>query len=157
MTIPTIVPYQNIAISTEKEVEPIGVGGSYHPLVYKSIRIAHYYGRLIQVFVGAVISVDFCSVNILKVCAIFFFWTQIIVEIYTCISGTWEEHAIYFGLFLASNARYHEVATFEVLFHNEFTLQWITKYHIVIACYPAADSWGATLHESCTFAKLAEW
>ena len=43
LSITTIVPNQYVAVSSEEEVEPVGIRGRNHPLVNQSIRIAHYY------------------------------------------------------------------------------------------------------------------
>ena len=42
-SIPSVVPYEDVAVSSEEEVEPVGIGGGNHPLVDQSIGIAHYY------------------------------------------------------------------------------------------------------------------
>lgn len=42
LPISTIVPNEDVAVTTKEEIEPIGIGLRDHPLVYEGIWIAHY-------------------------------------------------------------------------------------------------------------------
>jgi len=42
-SISSVVPYQDVAVSPEEEVKPVGIRGGNHPLVDQGIWITHYY------------------------------------------------------------------------------------------------------------------
>lgn len=48
-TVSSDVPDENVAVSTEEEVEPVSIGRRDHPLVNKSIWVAHDDSRLVLV------------------------------------------------------------------------------------------------------------
>ena len=42
IAVATVVPDEHVAFTSEEEVKPIGVGGSYHPLVDHGVRVRDY-------------------------------------------------------------------------------------------------------------------
>ena len=49
ISVASVVPDEHVALSSEEEVKPIGVGGSYHPLVDHGVRIGNYDRGLVNV------------------------------------------------------------------------------------------------------------
>ena len=50
ISVASVVPDEHVALSSEEEVKPIGVGGSYHPLVDHGVRVGDYDCGLVNVF-----------------------------------------------------------------------------------------------------------
>ena len=50
LTVASIVPNEDIAVPSQKEIKPVSVSRSDHPLVDQSIWIAHYNRRSVSIF-----------------------------------------------------------------------------------------------------------
>ena len=49
IAIASVVPDEHVAFTPEEEVKPIGVGGSYHPLVHHGVRVGDYDRGFVEV------------------------------------------------------------------------------------------------------------
>ena len=99
------VPYKNIGITSQEEVQPISIGWCDHPLVYQSIRIRHYYCWLSQILLVQ---------HVIRTLEIQCVW---VYHNLVTVSG-WKEHAINHRLIPTRDRRYEELSSFEVLFHD---------------------------------------
>lgn len=140
-TISSVIPNENIAISTKEKIKPICISRCYHPLINKRIWTTHNNGWLIKILSflsfswyhlcmrqNIIWSVAWFTRRVRFYCAASsknavsnFFW----IKKNLITMRSWEEHTVYTWLtFCFWN---NKLLTTKVLLHNEFTLQEISE------------------------------
>lgn len=115
LSIPAIVPNENITLTSYKKVKPICIWGSDHPLIYQSIGITHYDCWLVHILlVGRFTGFSW---HIL--------WLKF--DHITLALSCWEEHRIKYRLISTRYRRNQELLSLKILLHYQFSLVKISK------------------------------
>jgi hypothetical protein len=123
LAIASVVPHDDIGVSPDEEVEPVGTGLSDHALVDESIGVAHYNRRLIQVLLRPLV----LPVTLQSIC--------VRVQLHLVAIGAGEEHAVEFRLASSLDGGDLELTALKGALHDDPALLQVSEQYVVVVLF----------------------